>query len=188
MVSLKISNNMALRMHYKTQVVPALMAEFGYTNIHAVPTVRSITLNVGLSAGLKDAKHIETAQMTLSRISGQKPVSTKARKSISTFKIREGNVVGLKVSLRGKRMWDFLEKLIKVTLPRVRDFRGLSRGAFDGRGNYSIGFKEHIAFPEIRSDEIELIHGLQVTIATTAPTDAESLSLLTHLGFPLKKE
>lgn len=180
--------SMAFQMFYKQEVVPKLKTEFGYKNVHGVPTVKSVTLNVGLGAGLKEAKYIETAEKTLTRISGQKPVSTKARKSISTFKIREGNVVGMKVTLRGKRMWDFLEKLIKVSLPRVRDFRGLSQQAFDGQGNYSIGFKEHIAFPEIRSDEIELIHGLQVTIATSAKNDAESKSLLTHLGLPLKKE
>ncbi|TAL51128.1 50S ribosomal protein L5 [Patescibacteria group bacterium] len=180
--------SMAFQMFYKQEVVPKLKTEFGYKNVHGVPTVKSVTLNVGLGAGLKEAKYIETAEKTLTRISGQKPVATKARKSISTFKIREGNVVGMKVTLRGKRMWDFLEKLIKVSLPRVRDFRGLSQQAFDGQGNYSIGFKEHIAFPEIRSDEIELIHGLQVTIATSAKNDAESKSLLTHLGLPLKKE
>lgn len=179
---------MAFQSFYKADVVPKLQKEFGYKNIYAVPTVTSVTLNVGLGAGIKDAKFIETAEKTLSRISGQKPVPTKARKSISTFKIREGNVVGMKVTLRGKRMWDFLEKLIKISLPRVRDFRGLSAKAFDGQGNYSIGFKEHIAFPEIRSDEIELIHGLQVTIATSAETNEESKSLLTLLGLPLKKE
>ena len=179
---------MALHTLYKQEIVPKLTQEFGYKNLHAVPTVTSITLNVGLGAGMKDAKHIETAQKTLARITGQKPVPTKARKSISTFKIREGNVVGMKVTLRGKRMWDFLEKLIQVSLPRVRDFRGLSQKAFDGQGNYSIGFKEHIAFPEIRSDEIELIHGLQVTITTSGKTDAESRALLTGLGLPLKKE
>lgn len=179
---------MAFQSFYKTAVVPKLQAEFGYKNIHAVPTVTSVTLNVGLSAGIKDAKYIETAEKTLARISGQKPVTTKARKSISTFKIRQGMVVGLKVTLRGKRMWDFLEKLIKISLPRARDFRGLSDKAFDGQGNYSIGFKEHIAFPEIRSDEIEVIHGLQVTIATSAKTNQEGKALLTHLGLPLKKE
>ncbi len=179
---------MAFKTFYKQEVIPKLKTEFGYKNIHGVPTIKSVTLNVGLGAGLKESKHIETAEKTLTRISGQKPVSTKARKSISTFKIREGNVVGMKVTLRGKRMWDFLEKLIKISLPRVRDFRGLPQDAFDGQGNYSIGLKEHISFPEVRSDEIELIHGLQVTIATTAKTDAESKSLLTHLGLPLKKE
>jgi large subunit ribosomal protein L5 len=141
-----------------------------------------------LGKGLKDAKFIETAENTLTRIAGQKPVTTKARKSISGFKIREGNVVGMKVTLRGQRMWDFLEKLIKVSLPRVRDFRGLSPKGFDGRGNYSLGLKEHTAFPEISSDEIELIHGLQVTVATTAENDDVAKALLTHLGLPLKKD
>lgn len=179
---------MAFQTIYKQEVVPKLKEEFGYANINQVPTIKSITLNVGLGKGLKDAKFIETAENTLTRISGQKPVQTKARKSISGFKIREGNVVGMKVTLRGQRMWDFLEKLIKVSLPRVRDFRGLSPKGFDGRGNYSLGLKEHIAFPEISSDEIELIHGLQVTIATDAGKDDVARTLLTHLGLPLKKD
>lgn len=179
---------MAFQTFYKDEVVPKLKEEFGYKNIHAVPSIQSVTLNIGLGNGTKDAKYMETAEKTLTRISGQKPVSTKARKSISGFKIREGNVVGLKVTLRGQRMWDFLEKLIKVSLPRVRDFRGLSAKAFDGQGNYSIGLKEHTAFPEISSDEIELVHGLQITIATSATTDPEAKALLTHLGLPLKKE
>ena len=179
---------MAFKAFYRQEVVPKLTEEFGFENINAVPTIKSITLNVGLGSGLKDAKFIETAENTLTRISGQKPVMTKARKSIAGFKIREGNVVGMKVTLRGERMWNFLEKLIKVSLPRVRDFRGLSPNAFDGQGNYSMGFKEHMAFPEIRSDEIEQVHGLQVTIATTATNDDQARSLLTHLGLPLKKQ
>jgi len=179
---------MSFKDFYKTDVVPKLKEEFGLKNIHSVPSVKNITLNVGLGPGIKDGKFLETAENTLTRITGQKPVKTKARKSISGFKIREGNVVGLKVTLRGKSMWDFLEKLIKVSLPRVRDFRGLSPKAFDGRGNYSIGLKEHIAFPEISSDEIELIHGLQVTISTSAENDDQAKSLLKHLGLPLKKE
>ncbi len=178
---------MAFKDIYKKDVVPKLKETFGYKNINAVPTVETVTLNVGLGPGIKDARFLETAEKTLSRITGQKPVKTKARKSISTFKIREGMIVGMKVTLRGKRMWDFLDKLFHISLPRVRDFRGLSPKAFDGRGNYSIGFKEHLAFPEIPSDEIELIHGLQVTIATTAKTNEEAQALLTHLGLPLKK-
>lgn len=177
---------MSLREEYKQNVVPKLKEEFGYKNVNAVPAIKAVTLNIGLGPGLKDAKFLETAEKTLTRISGQKPVSTKSRKSIAGFKIREGLVVGMKVTLRGKRMWHFLEKLLRVALPRVRDFRGLSDKAFDGRGNYSIGFKEHIAFPEISSDEIEVIHGLQVTISTSAATDAEAKSLLTNLGLPLK--
>jgi large subunit ribosomal protein L5 len=179
---------MSFQSFYKTEVVPKLQKEFGYKNINAVPTIKSISLNIGLGPGLKDAKFLETAEKTLIRISGQKPVSTKSRKSISGFKIREGMVVGMKVTLRGRMMWDFLGKLIWVSLPRVRDFRGLSPKAFDGRGNYSIGFKEHIAFPEIRSDEIEVIHGLQVTIATTAKNDEEAKALLKGIGLPLRSE
>lgn len=179
---------MSLQTFYKKDVVPKLIEEFGLQNVHAVPTVKAVTLNVGLGPGLKDAKFLETAEKTLIRISGQKPVMTKSRKSIAGFKIREGLVVGMKVTMRGKRMWDFLEKLIRISLPRVRDFRGLSANAFDGQGNYSIGLKEHMAFPEIRADEIELIHGLQVTIATTAGSDAVARSLLKHLGMPLKTE
>lgn len=177
---------MSLREDYKKEIVPKLKEEFGYKNINAVPVIKAVTLNIGLGPGLKDAKFLETAEKTITRISGQKPVSTKSRKSIAGFKIREGLVVGMKVTLRGKRMWDFLEKLLRITLPRVRDFRGLPAKAFDGRGNYSIGFKEHIAFPEISSDEIELLHGLQVTIATSAKTNKEAQSLLTHMGLPLK--
>ena len=179
---------MAMKELYKTEVVPKLKEEFGYKNLHAVPVLKSITLNVGLGPGLKDARFLETAEKTLNRITGQRPVKTKARKSISTFKIREGMVVGMKVTLRGKRMWDFLEKLFKISLPRVRDFRGLPTKAFDGRGNYSIGFKEHVAFPEIRTEEIEVLHGLQVTISTTAKTSKEASALLTLLGLPLKKD
>jgi large subunit ribosomal protein L5 len=181
-----LSNSM-FKDFYKSDVAPKLKEEFSFKNLHQVPTIKAITLNVGLGPGLKDARHIETAENTLKRITGQQPVKTLARKSVAGFKIREGNVVGMKVTLRGKRMWDFLEKLIKVSLPRVRDFRGLSVTAFDGQGNYSIGLKEHIAFPEIPTDEIEIIHGVQVTISTTAKDNNQAKSLLTHLGLPLKK-
>lgn len=178
---------MALKAYYTKEVIPKLKESFGYINVNAVPTVESVTLNIGLGPGVKDAKFLETAEKTLIRITGQRPVKTKARISISTFKIREGMVVGTKVTLRGKRMWHFLDKLFHITLPRVRDFRGLSPKSFDGRGNFSIGFKEHVAFPEIPGDEIELLHGLQVTIATSAKTNEEAKALLTHLGLPLKK-
>jgi large subunit ribosomal protein L5 len=177
---------MALHAYYKSDVIPKLQAEFGYTNPHAVPAIRQVTLNVGLGKGIKDAKFLETAERTLRRITGQQPVKTKARKSISNFKIRQNMVIGMKVTLRGKRMWDFLEKMIKVSLPRIRDFRGISPTAFDERGNYSLGITEHIAFPEIGTDEIELIHGLQVTIGSTATSVAEGRALLTHLGFPFR--
>ncbi len=179
---------MVLKETYKKTVVPKLIEEFGYKNINAVPTVNTVSLNIGVGPGIKDAKFLETAQNTLRRITGQKPVTTKARKSIAGFKIREGNVVGIKVTLRGKRMWDFLEKLIYISLPRVRDFRGLSAKSFDGQGNYSIGFKEQMAFPEIAVEEMELTHGVQVTISTSAKTDNEARALLTALRLPLKKE
>lgn len=178
---------MSLQQTYKKEIIPKLVEEFGYKNINATPSIKQVTINIGLGKGLKEARYLETAEKTLNRITGQAPVKTKARKSISGFKIREGMIVGQKVTLRGKRMWDFLDKLINVTLPRVRDFRGLSTNGFDGRGNYSLGFKEHIAFPEIHSDEIEVVHGLQVTIGTSAETDEEAESLLRHLGLPLKK-
>lgn len=179
---------MSLKDSYKTSIAPELMKEFGYKNVNAVPVVNAVTLNIGIGPGMKDAKFIETAQNTLKRITGQRSVTTKARMSIAGFKIREGSIVGLMVTLRGKRMWDFLEKLVKISLPRVRDFRGLSTKSFDGHGNYSIGFKEHMAFPEISSEEIELTHGIQVTIGTSAKTDKEAQALLTRLGFPLKQD
>ncbi len=178
---------MALLETYRTKVAPALQKEFGFKNLYAVPTIKKITLNVGLGKGLKDAKYLEAAEKTLRSITGQSPVKTKARISISTFKIRKGMVVGMKVTLRGKRMWDFLEKMITLSLPRVRDFRGLPSDAFDGQGNYSIGFSEHISFPEIATDEVETIHGLQVTVATNADTDAEARALLKGLGLPIKE-
>ena len=179
---------MSLRETYKKEIVPKLREEFGYKNIHSIPKLTSISLNIGLGKGLKEARYLETAEKTLELISGQKPVKTKAKKSISGFKIREGMVVGQKVTLRGKRMWNFIEKLINVSLPRVRDFRGLSVKSFDGQGNYSIGLKEHTAFPEIKNDQIEIVHGLQVTISTSAKTNKEAEALLRHLGLPLKKE
>lgn len=153
----------------------------------AVPKITKVTLNVGLGQGIKEAKYLETAEATLRRITGQQPVKCKARVSISNFKIRKGMIVGMKVTVRGKRMWDFLDKLVNVTLPRVRDFRGISAEAFDEKGNYSLGFREHMAFPEIRPDEIEVIHGLQITISTTTKNKDEGKLLLALLGFPFKK-
>jgi large subunit ribosomal protein L5 len=179
---------MAFKEFYKTTVVPKMKKDFGYKNTNAVPVIKKVTLNIGLGKHMKDAKYLEAAENTLERITGQHPVKTKARLSISNFKIRQGNVIGMKVTLRGPRMWDFLEKLVKVSFPRVRDFRGISPKGFDGQGNYSVGFHEHIAFPEIRPDEIELTHGLQITISTTAESPKEGQALLKHLGFPFKEE
>lgn len=173
--------------HYKKTVVPALMKEFGYSNIHQVPHLAKVVLNVGIPAGNKDAKLVETATEVLTRITGQAPVKTLAKKSISNFKIRQGMVVGLMVTVRGPRMHDLVEKLIHITLPRVRDFRGLSTKGLDGRGNLSLGFKEFIAFPEIRPDEVERLHGLELAIVTTAKTREEGFALLKLLGFPFKE-
>lgn len=164
------------------------MKQFGYTNKMAVPAIKKVVINVGLGAGLKDKDFIDAVKTTITRISGQRPVETLSHKSISNFKIRIGQSIGVKVTLRGARMWDFLEKLIKVTLPRVRDFRGISPRAFDQNGNYALGFKEYVAFPEIRQDEMEKLHGLEICIATTAGNQAEGRALLTELGFPFQHE
>lgn len=176
-----------LKHQYLTVVVPALAAEFSYANRLAVPRIEKVIVHVGTGAGLKDAKFIETAEGTLQRITGQRPVKTLAKQSIANFKIRQGMVVGLKVTLRGGRMWDFLAKLIHVALPRVRDFRGLDPSIVDRSGNATIGFKEHVVFPEIRSDEVERLHGLEIVIDTTARSHDEGLALLRHLGFPFTK-
>lgn len=185
----QLTKNMnSFQKQYREKVVPALKEQFGFKNVLAVPNLQKIVLNVGVGAGLKDKEYIATVKNNLTRISGQKPVETIARKSISNFKIREGMVVGVKVTLRGQRMWDFVEKLVKVTLPRVRDFRGIPNTCFDKEGNYSLGFKECIAFPEIKQDEVERLHGLQVIVTTTAKTKDQGRALLTALGFPFKTE
>ncbi len=182
-------NNMAqvLKEKYKKEVVPALEKEFGYDNVMAVPKIEKVTINVGLGKDLKDSKYFEVVQNTLERITGQKPVFTKARKSIAGFKIREGMVVGIKVTLRGKRMWDFIYKLVSVVFPRISDFRGIGLKSVDNNGNFSFGFKEHVAFPEISPDEIETLHGVEVTITTSAPNHEQGLALFKGLGFPFKK-
>lgn len=177
-----------LQQYYKETVVKALKEKFGYTNIMQVPTIKKISINVGVGKGSKEKDFVDHVEATIAAITGQKPMRTKARKSIASFKVREGMVVGVAVTLRGQRMWDFLEKLIKVTLPRVRDFQGISRDGFDGRGNYSLGFKEYISFPEIRPDELETTHGLEVAIATSATKDEEGMMLLELLGMPFKKD
>ena len=175
---------MTLKEQYQTAVVPSLKKDFGITSAMAVPKLKSVTISVGLSQGIKDPKVLETVERTLERISGQKPAKTKAKKSISSFKIREGMVVGMMVTLRGQRMWDFLTRLTNFTFPRIRDFRGISAKSMDAHGNLSLGFRENIAFPEIRPDEIGRIHGLQITIATTAGERTIGTALLKGLGFP----
>lgn len=170
---------------YRREAIPALIQAFGYQNALAVPRVVKVVVHVGTGPGLKDAKFLETAESTLRRITGQIPIKTMAKKSIANFKIRQGMVIGLKVTLRGKRMWDFLTKLTAIALPRVRDFRGLPASVVDRSGNATLGFKEHVMFPEIRSDEVDRLHGLEVTIDTTATTHEEGVVLLKALGFPL---
>lgn len=177
---------MMLKERYQNEVVPLLKKELGIDNLHAVPKVTKVVVSVGLSQAIKDPKVMETVEQTLLRITGQKPVKTKAKKAISNFKVRQDMVVGMMVTLRGPRMWDFLTRLTQVTFPRIRDFRGVSPKVIDAKGNASFGFREHIAFPEIRSDEVERIHGLQVTIATTAGDRARGQKLFEALGFPFQ--
>lgn len=179
---------MNLKERYKREIVPALKEEFGIKNVYAVPAVKRVTVSVGVSAKQKDTKLMETAEETLKRITGQKPVRTKAKKSIAGFKIREGNEVGIMVTLRGKRMWDFLTKLTTTTFPRIRDFRGISRKQVDAQGNISIGFKENLAFPEISPDAVDRLHGLQVTVTTSAKDRERGVKLFEALGFPFKNE
>lgn len=185
-----IKNNMAnpnnLKNKYLKEVIPVLAKKFGYKNKMAVPKIEKVTINIGINQNRKDQQYLDLMASTLERITGQKPVETKAKKSISSFKIRQGMTVGLMLTLRGKRMYNFLDKLVNITLPRVRDFRGLPLGAVDNSGNLNIGFKEHIAFPEIKSDEIERLHGLQVNVTTSASTQKEGLELFKLLGFPIK--
>jgi large subunit ribosomal protein L5 len=177
-----------LKEKYLKVVAPELKKVFGFKNALAVPKIEKVSVNVGMAAGTKDAEFKDVVEKVLSRITGQKPVFTKSRLSISNFKIRKGMVIGAKVTLRKAKMWDFLTKLVDVTLPRVKDFRGLSPRLVDKSGNCSIGFKEYLPFPEIRPDEIEKVHGLQVTIQTTAGTCEKGLALLKTLGFPFKED
>ena len=167
-----------------SEAVPALKTEFGYKTAMQVPRLEKIVVNIGLGEALANAKAIDAAVGDLSLITGQRPVVTKAKKSIATFKVREGNPIGAKVTLRGARMWEFLERLTRVALPRIRDFRGVSGKAFDGRGNYTLGLKEQLSFPEIEFDKIDRLRGLEVTIVTTAKSDEESKRLLALLGMP----
>jgi large subunit ribosomal protein L5 len=176
-----------LRERYKDHVVPELMKEFSYKNIMEVPKLVKVVLNVGLGEAIQNIKLLDAAQKELSMVTGQKAVQTKAKKSIASFKLRQGMPIGCKVTLRGNRMYEFLDRLVSVALPRIRDFKGVSGKAFDGLGNYTLGIKEQIIFPEIDYDKVEMVHGMDVTICTTARTDAESKALLRHLGMPFRK-
>lgn len=175
-----------LREKYYKEVVPALMERFQYKNVMQVPRLEKIVLNMGVGEAAQDPKEIESAARDLAAISGQKPAICRAKKSIAGFKIRKGMPIGLRVTLRGQRMYDFLDKFINATLPQIRDFRGVSPKSFDGRGNYSMGIQEQLVFPEIRYDDIDKIRGLDVTIVTTAKNDEEAYELLKALGMPFR--
>ncbi|HEY81533.1 MAG TPA: 50S ribosomal protein L5 [Caldilineae bacterium] len=177
-----------LKERYQNEVVPAMMERFGYKNVMQVPRLVRVSVNIGLGEALQNPKAIEYATNDLMVIAGQKPVVRRARKSIATFKLREGNPIGVSVSLRGRRMWDFLDRLMNIALPRQRDFQGVSPDSFDGHGNYSLGLQEQLVFPEIDYDSIDKIRGMGVTIVTTAKTDEEGRELLRLLGMPFKKK
>ncbi len=177
-----------LYQEYKKVVVPKVQAELGYKNTLQVPKITKVVLNVGVGRFVKEASFIDNVEKVLTKISGQKAVRTKAKKSISNFKIREGQEIGVMVTLRGPRMYYFLEKLLKVTFPRVRDFHGISDKSFDRQGNYTIGFKENVAFPEVKMDELEKVHGLQIIIGTNAKNQAAGRALLKAFGFPFTKD
>jgi large subunit ribosomal protein L5 len=172
---------------YLTEVVPQLKARLGYNNIMQLPKLGKIVLSIGLGEATQEPKALEAAEKTLATISGQHPVTTRAKKSISAFKLRAGMPIGMMVTLRGKRMYDFFDKLVNVVLPRFRDFRGVSRDSFDGRGNYSLGIKEQIVFPEIDYDKVDKIRGFEVTIVTTAKNDDEARDLLELMGMPFRR-
>jgi len=176
-----------LKEHYLNTVVPALKKDFGYTNAMAVPKLEKVSLNMGMGEATGNAKILDGAVTELTAIAGQKPVITKARKSIAAFKLREGMSIGCMVTLRGDRMYEFLDRLMNVALPRVRDFRGVSSKSFDGRGNFTLGLKEQLLFPEISYDKVDKIKGMNISITTTAKTDAEGLALLKHLGMPFRQ-
>lgn len=176
-----------LKQRYNEEIKPALMKEQGYKSIMQVPKITKVVINVGLGEGSHNTKAIEAGLAELTKIAGQKALPRAAKKSVAGFKIREGMSVGAMVTLRGDRMYDFLNKLICIAIPRIRDFRGLNPKSFDGRGNYNLGLKDQLIFPEINYDEVSSLRGMNITIVTTADTDAEALALLTHTGFPFKK-
>ena len=175
-----------LKEKYINEIVPAMMKEFSYKNIMQVPKIQKVVLNVGLGEAIQNIKLLEAAQKELGKITGQKAVITKAKKSIATFKLREGMPIGCKVTLRGVTMYEFLDRLINIALPSIRDFRGISGKSFDGRGNYALGIREQFIFPEIDYDKVEMVHGLDVIMCTSAGTDKESKALLRMLGIPFR--
>ena len=173
--------------YYKDEVVKKLRDEFKYENVMAVPKLQKIVINVGVGSAINDTKELDTVVENIAQITGQKPVKTKAKKSISNFKLREGMPIGCKVTLRGKIMFEFLDRLVNLALPRTRDFQGVPNKSFDGRGNYTMGIKEHTIFPEIDVDKTNQVHGMDITFVTSATTDEEAFTLLKHFGMPFKK-
>ncbi|HVU11356.1 MAG TPA: 50S ribosomal protein L5 [Phototrophicaceae bacterium] len=179
--------NYDIQQRYNEQAVPALMSEFGYSNVMQVPYIEKIVINIGVGEAIDNPKSLDGAVSDLRSITGQQPVINKAKKSIANFKLREGRAIGTKVTLRGERMWALLDRLINVALPRIRDFRGVSPDTFDGRGNYTIGLREQLAFPEIQYDKIDKVRGMEITIVTSAKTDEEGRRLLRLLGMPFQE-
>jgi large subunit ribosomal protein L5 len=177
-----------LQERYQKDVAPALLKSFNFKNVMQVPRIEKVVVNIGLGEAMADPKALDAAVSDMTQITGQKPVTTKARKSIAAFKLRAGVTIGTKVTLRGERMWAFLDRLMNVALPRVRDFRGVSADAFDGRGNYTLGLRDQLIFPEIEYDKIDKLRGMEVTVVTSAKTDDEARVLLQLLGMPFKKE
>ena len=177
-----------LKERYRKEIVPALMKEFSYSNVMQAPVVHKIVINIGMGEAIQNQKAMENAVRDLSDITGQRPVVTKAKRSVASFKLREGNPIGCTVTLRGNHMYDFLDKLVSVALPRLRDFQGVSRDSFDGRGNYTLGIREQLVFPEINYDKIDKVRGMEITIVTTARTDEEGRRLLALMGMPFKKQ
>ena len=187
MATVTVTELRTLKTRYQQEVVPAMLQEFHYGNPMQVPRLVKVVLNTGLGEAIANAKMLDAAVAEMGQITGQKPVVTRAKKSIAGFKLREGMAIGCTVTLRGARMFEFLERLLHAALPRIRDFRGVSPKAFDGRGNYTLGIREQIIFPEIEYDKVAMLHGMDVTVVTTATNDDEGRALLKHLGFPFRK-
>lgn len=177
----------ALKERYRKEIVPVLMKELNLDNIMQVPNIEKIVMNIGMGEALDDTKTLDAASADIEKITGQKPILTKAKKSIANFKLRDGRLIGVKVTLRGDKMWSLLDRLVNIALPRVRDFRGVSPKSFDGRGNYTFGLREQLIFPEIEYDSIDKIRGMEITFVTTATNDEQATALLKHLGMPFRK-
>ncbi len=177
-----------MKERYQKEIAPALLESLGLTNVMQIPRIKKVVVNIGMGEAMENPKALDAAVTDLTAITGQKPVITKARKSIANFKLREGRAIGTAVTLRGEKMWAFLDRLMNIVLPRVRDFRGVSAESFDGRGNYTLGLREQIIFPEIEYDKVDKVRGMEITIVTTAPNDEQSKALLSMLGMPFRKD